>query len=57
MNGESTSMVWPTVGSRTAKEQEQAVTLLVGRQEGHPACRARARVSPCDARSRSLVGQ
>jgi len=23
MNGESTSMVWPTLGSRTAKEQEQ----------------------------------
>jgi len=23
INGESTSMVWPTLGSRTAKEQEQ----------------------------------
>ena len=23
MNGESTSMVWPTLGTRTAKEQEQ----------------------------------
>jgi len=23
MNGESTSMVWPTLGSRTAEEQEQ----------------------------------
>jgi len=50
-------MVWPTLGSRTAKEQEQeqvkvvdwlislikqsfsALTLLVGRQEGHPACK------------------
>ena len=23
MNGESTSMVWPTLGSRTAKEQNR----------------------------------
>jgi len=28
INGESTSMVWPTLGSRTAKEQEQDQTLL-----------------------------
>ena len=26
INGESTSMVWPTLGSRTAKEQEPAYT-------------------------------
>ena len=47
-------MVWPTLGSRTAKEQSRraagrqycccfyafsALTLLVGRQEGHPACK------------------
>ena len=24
MNGKSTSMVWPSLGSRTAEEQEQA---------------------------------
>jgi len=31
MNGESTSMVWPTLGSRTAKEQNiyQCVAELV----------------------------
>ena len=31
INGESTSMVWPTLGSRTAKEQEQterSITVL-----------------------------
>ena len=84
INGESTSMVWPTLGSRTAKEQNwdlimsihlgkvctyscsiihtaskwnqasdihlsrlstwavcafSTLTLLVGRQEGHPACK------------------
>jgi len=56
-------MVWPTLGSRTAKEQNRicnyidildikknyvdfmscfafsALTLLVGQQEGHPACK------------------
>ena len=25
MNGESTSMVWPTLGSRTAKEQKEQI--------------------------------
>jgi len=25
-NGESTSMVWPTLGSRTAKEQNSVIT-------------------------------
>ena len=41
-------MVWPTLGSRTAKEQNRtslrqqassALTLLTGRQEEHPACK------------------
>jgi len=27
VNGESTSMVWPTLGSRTAKEQNRTVSL------------------------------
>jgi len=27
MNGESTSMVWPTLGSRTAKEQNRTQVL------------------------------
>ena len=26
VNGESTSMVWPTLGSRTAKEQNRNIT-------------------------------
>ena len=26
MNGESTSMAWPTLGSRTAKEQNRIIT-------------------------------
>ena len=30
MNGESTSMVWPTLGSMTAKEQKNTVS-TVGR--------------------------
>jgi len=29
MNGESTSMVWPTLGSRTAKEQNSLMLLSV----------------------------
>ena len=27
MNGESTSMAWPTLGSRTAKEQNRAINV------------------------------
>jgi len=46
INGESTSMVWPTLGSRTAKEQEHNVLLFIrGRPShgdkqhgGHKAC-------------------
>jgi len=34
MNGESTSMVWPTLGSRTAKEQEQLGALKKKKSEG-----------------------
>ena len=29
INGESTSMVWPTLGSRTAKEQNRAVVTII----------------------------
>jgi len=29
MNGESTSMVWPTFGSRTAKEQNRTYTMRI----------------------------
>jgi len=29
MNGESTSMVWPTLGSRTAKEQNRTYTMRI----------------------------
>ena len=29
MNGESTSMVWPTLGSRTAKEQNRCVLRMM----------------------------
>jgi len=29
-NGESTSMVWPTLGSRTAKEQNRSSRIVLG---------------------------
>ena len=35
INGESTSMVWPTLGSRTAKEQEQDCRILLTLVQNH----------------------
>ena len=40
INGESTSMLWPTLGSRTAKEQNRIVCIdcydTVGRRKSEP---------------------
>ena len=44
INGESTSMVWPTVGSRTAKEQNRQTE--TDRQTGTPSHRIQRAVGP-----------
>ena len=38
INGESTSMVWPTLGSRTAKEQNRTAGFMI-----HVTCRLTAK--------------
>ena len=44
MNGESTSMVWPTLGSRTAKEQNRIffrhTTIIYRPNDGETICSA-----------------
>ena len=51
INGESTSMVWPTIGSRTAKEQKRTVdTDLTTLSSGNTVAQLSAMPTSCSSR-------